>query len=174
MVKLQSSFHDLLHLFFPHLCVGCGTDVLGQEQLLCLYCLNDLPSTNFFDQPGNPVEHVFYGRIKISSAAAGYFFTKDSLFQNLIVQLKYRGNKEIGFYLGKLLGHFLSNSPRYSKVEALVPLPLDPRKEKKRGYNQALTLCNGIAAVWDKPVLNKNVIRTVYTETQKLLNVLKL
>jgi ComF family protein len=80
--------------------------------------------------------------------------------------LKYRGSKEIGFYLGKLLGNFLINSSRFSNVDVLVPLPLNQRREKKRGYNQATALCNGIASVWNKPVIDKNVIRKVYTETQ--------
>lgn len=166
MQTLQSSFNDLLHLFFPHICAGCGTDVLDQQQMLCLRCFNNFPATNFFDQPNNPAEQVFYGRIPLENAAAGYFFTKDSLLQNLVIQLKYRGNKEIGFYLGKLLGNFLMNSSRFSGVDVLVPLPLNPRREKKRGYNQATTLCNGISSVWNKPVIDKNVIRKVYTETQ--------
>jgi ComF family protein len=166
MPQLQSSFNDLLHLFFPHICAGCGTDVLDQQQMLCLHCLNNLPATNFFAQPNNPVEQVFYGRIPVENAAAGYFFTKESLLQNLIIQLKYRGNKDIGFYLGRLLGHYLINSSRFSTVHALVPLPLNQRREKKRGYNQATALCNGMASVWNKPVINKNVIRKVYTETQ--------
>jgi ComF family protein len=166
MQTIQSSFDDLLHLFFPHICAGCGTDVLDQQQLLCLHCINNLPATHFFDQPHNPVEQVFYGRIPVQNAAAGYFFTKDSLLQSLIIQLKYRGNKAIGFYLGKLLGHYLINSPRFSYVDALVPLPLNPRREKNRGYNQAEALSNGIALVLNKPVIDKNVIRKVYTETQ--------
>jgi ComF family protein len=166
MIKLQSSLNDLLHLFFPHTCVGCGSDVLDQQQLLCLRCLNELPATNFFDQPGNPVEQVFYGRIPVQNAGAGYFFTKDSLIQNIIVQLKYRGNKEIGVYLGKLIGNLLQNSPRFAGVDVLVPLPLNPRREKKRGYNQATAICNGIASVWNKPVSENNAIRKVYTETQ--------
>lgn len=166
MQTIQSSFNDLLHLFFPHICAGCGTDVLDQQQMLCLHCLNNLPATNFFDQPNNPVEQVFYGRIPVENAAAGYFFTKESLLQNLVFQLKYRGNKEICFYLGRLLGNYLINSSRFSNVDALVPLPLNPRREKKRGYNQATALCNGISSVWNKPVIDKNVIRKVYTETQ--------
>lgn len=166
MQTIQSSFNDLLHLFFPHICAGCGTDVLDQQQMLCLHCLNNLPSTKFFDQPNNPVEQVFYGRIPVENAAAGYFFTKESLLQNLVIQLKYRGNKEIGFYLGRLIGNFLINSSRFSNVDVLVPLPLNPRREKKRGYNQATALCNGISAAWNKPVIDKNVIRKVYTETQ--------
>jgi ComF family protein len=156
----------MLHLFFPHTCAGCGTDVIDHDQLLCLHCLNDLPATNFFNQPNNPVEQVFYGRIPVANAAAGYFFTKDSLLQNLIVQLKYRGNKQIGFYLGQLLGNFLIKSDRFRDVTALVPLPLNPRREKNRGYNQATMLCNGISSVWKKPVIEKAVVRRVYTETQ--------
>jgi ComF family protein len=156
----------MLHLFFPHTCAGCGTDVIDHDQLLCLHCLNDLPATNFFNQPNNPVEQVFYGRVPVANAAAGYFFTKDSLLQNLIVQLKYRGNKQIGFYLGQLLGNILIKSDRFSDVTALVPLPLNPRREKNRGYNQATMLCNGISSVWKKPVIDKAVVRRVYTETQ--------
>jgi predicted amidophosphoribosyltransferase len=45
-------------------------------------------------------------------------------------------------------------------------LPLNPRREKKRGYNQAEQLCYGIAAVWNKPVIQHNVRRTTNTETQ--------
>jgi ComF family protein len=156
----------MLHLFFPHTCAGCGTDVIDNDQLLCLHCLNDLPATNFFNQPNNPVEQVFYGRIPVANAAAGYFFTKDSLLQNLIAQLKYRGNKQIGLYLGQLLGNLLIKSDRFKQVDALVPLPLNPRREKNRGYNQATMLCNGISSVWKKPVIEKAVVRRVYTETQ--------
>jgi ComF family protein len=156
----------MLHLFFPHTCVGCGTDVIDHDQLLCLHCLNHLPATNFFNQPNNPVEQVFYGRIPVANAGAGYFFTKDSLLQNLIVQLKYKGNKQIGFYLGQLLGNFLIKCDRFKQVDGLVPLPLNPRREKNRGYNQATMLCNGISSVWKKPVIDKAVVRRVYTETQ--------
>lgn len=157
---------DFLHLLFPHICTGCGSDVLDQQQQLCLRCLSELPVTNFFVQPGNPVEANFYGRLRLRHAAAGYFFTKDSLIQHLIIQLKYRGNKDIGFYLGQLIGSMIAKSNAFDDINALVPLPLNPRRERKRGYNQATALCNGIASVWNRPVIDKVVIRKVYTETQ--------
>lgn len=166
MLNVQSSFKDLLHLFFPHNCVGCGSDILEDDQMLCLRCLTELPETNFFHQPDNPVERIFYGRMPIRNAASAYFFTKDSLIQHLIFQLKYRGNKDVGFYLGKLLGRLLAKSERFASVDAMVPLPLNPKREKKRGYNQATEICKGIAEVWNKPVIDKVVIRKVFTETQ--------
>ena len=166
MLKLKSSIPDLVHLFFPHVCIGCGTDVLDNQHQLCLRCLSDLPVTNFFSQPNNPVEKKFYGRMPVKSGGAGYFFTKDSLLETLIYELKYKGNKDIGIYLGQILAKFLALSGRFDEVDVLVPLPLNPKREKKRGYNQASAICAGIASAWKKPVIEKAVIRKVYTETQ--------
>lgn len=166
MFQIKSSINDFIHLFFPHVCIGCGSDILDNKHQLCLRCLSELPATNFFGQPGNPVEKKFYGRLPIRNGGAGYFFTKDSLLETLIYALKYRGNKDIGFYLGQMLAKYLVDNSRFLEVDALVPLPLNPRREKKRGYNQATALCNGIASVWKKPVIDKAVVRKVYTETQ--------
>lgn len=166
MPALKSAIDSLLHLFFPHVCTGCGSDVLDSKHQLCLHCLSQLPVTNFFEQKDNPVEKHFYGRLAIRNAAAGYFFTKDSMLQNLIHSLKYKGNKDIGVYLGKLMAKSLIASEHYNEIDALVPLPLNPRREKKRGYNQATAICHGIATEWNKPVLDKAIIRTVYTDTQ--------
>lgn len=166
MPLIQSSLNDFIHLIFPHVCTGCGSDIIDNKHQLCLQCLTELPVTNFFAQPENPVEQKFYGRMQVRNAAAGYFFTKDSLMQALIYDLKYKGNKDIGFYLGKMLAAFLVNNDRFAGVDLLIPLPLNARREKKRGYNQATALCNGIASVWKKPVMEKAVMRKVNTETQ--------
>ncbi len=165
-MNLQSALSSLLHLAFPQVCTGCGSDLVSAKHQLCLHCLDELPVTNFFSQPGNPVEKIFYGRLTVQNAGATFFFTKDSLIQNLVFSLKYRGNKEIGTYLGKMTGYNLAADGRFSNVDVIVPLPLNLKREKKRGYNQALAICNGIASVWQKPVLAQSVVRKINTETQ--------
>ena len=85
--------------------------------------------------------------------------------QRLIHQLKYNGNIEVGHQLGQWLGLQLQKSNRFN-IDALIPLPLYPSKEKKRGYNQATVLCEGIAEVMNIPILNNTVIRKRYTDTQ--------
>lgn len=50
-------------------------------------------------------------------------------------------------------------------MDALVPLPLHPGKEK-RGYNQATVLCDGIADAMQIPVIKNAIIRPTITETQ--------
>ncbi|MBC7722166.1 MAG: ComF family protein [Pedobacter sp.] len=163
---IKSYLNDFSHLLYPHNCEGCGTDVLNDDGFLCAKCLHELPETGFINVADNPVEKSFYGRLKIEHAAAGYYFTKDGLLQHLISQLKYKRNKEMGIFLGKLLGYQLQASERFNNVEALLPLPLNERKEQKRGYNQAQLICDGIAEVWQKPVLSNAVVRTVFTQSQ--------
>ena len=157
---------SVLHLAFPHVCEGCGTDNLQSEHLLCLRCLSSLPETNFHLHANNPIEKIFWGRIPVANATAQYYFTKESMMQRLMHQFKYKTNKEVGIYLGKLLGWALAASNRFSYVDALIPLPLHKSKEHKRGYNQATVLCDGISSVLNKPVLRHIVTRPEHTETQ--------
>lgn len=156
----------LLHLFYPHICTGCGSDIIETENLLCLKCINDLPHTNFAMHAGNPVEKIFWGRLAIRAAMSECYFTKGTLIQTLIHQFKYKGNTDIGKYLGKLMGKSLVNTNRFPPIDVLIPLPLFADKEFKRGYNQATVLCNGIAEVTNIRVVINNVVRKRFTETQ--------
>ncbi|MBD0288890.1 MAG: ComF family protein, partial [Flavisolibacter sp.] len=163
---LKEIKESLLHLAFPHVCEGCGSDLLERHNLICFNCHAALPETSFHLHPNNPVEKIFWGRLPVIHATAQYYFTKESLMQRLMHQFKYRGNKELGLYLGRLMGEGLAASNRFSDVDALVPLPLFAEKEHKRGFNQAAVLCAGIAEALQKPVLNSAVIRTHHTESQ--------
>ena len=166
MIGLKEIKESLLHVIFPHVCDGCGSDLLNIESRLCIRCLSSLPETNFEIHPNNPVEKDFWGRLQIINASAHLYFTKESLVQHLMHQLKYKGNKDLGLQLGRLMGNALKNAARFNEIDALVPLPLFPSKEKKRGYNQATVLCEGMAEILSLPVLNKVITRPQHTETQ--------
>lgn len=109
---------------------------------------------------------MFWGRLPLFAATSQYYFTKESMMQRLMHQLKYRGNKNVGLYLGRLMGAALAGSNRFSDVDALVPLPLHISKEHKRGYNQAAVICEGMATAMGTKVLNSVVMRTEDTESQ--------
>ncbi|MGZ3882249.1 MAG: ComF family protein [Flavisolibacter sp.] len=170
MLLLKEIRDSLLHLAFPHVCEGCGTDRLQDDHLLCLHCLSSLPNTNFCQHSNNPVEKIFWGRIPVFSATAQFFFTKESMMQHLVHQLKYKGNKEMGIYLGELMGWSLFESGRFTCIDVLIPLPLHKSKQRLRGYNQSTLLCQGIAKVLEKPVLTEVVSRTEETESQTRKN----
>lgn len=166
IAQLKNIFSSTLHLFYPHTCTGCGSDLLEENNLLCLKCIHHLPHTNFASLANNPVEKYFWGRIPLEAAYSEFYFSKEFLVQGLIHQLKYKADTGIGFYLGEIMGKTLLKSSRFSTIDALIPLPLYADKERKRGYNQAAILCDGISSIINKPVLNGAVIRRHATETQ--------
>jgi len=163
---LKTIFSDSLHLFYPHVCEGCGSDLLQEDNLLCLRCITDLPHTRFAQHAGNPIEKIFWGRVPLTAAHSEFYFAKESLVQQLIHQLKYKGNRAIGIYLGELMGRSLLDSNRFKNIDYLVPIPLYPDKERKRGYNQAAVICGGMSGVMNVPVLTGNITRARFTETQ--------
>jgi ComF family protein len=157
--------NDFFGLFFPELCVACNTHLLNQEKLLCTKCQYNIPRTNFHTDPGNPVAQLFWGRAKIEHASAYFYFNKGTIYQEMMHHFKYHGKKEIGFVLGKDFGLQLKDSP-FNEIDIVVPVPLHPKKFKKRGYNQSDLIANGLAFSLEKPVDTYNLYRTVATSTQ--------
>ncbi len=166
MINLKELLRGFLHLFYPHVCKGCGSDVIEDENLLCLQCINNLPYTNFSVHANNPVEKIFWGRLPLTAAMSEFYFAKGTVIQRLVHEFKYKGNKDVGMYLGAMMGSSLISNNRFKKIDALIPLPLYADKEHKRGFNQANILCEGIAEMMNIPVIKGNVIRKRFTQTQ--------
>lgn len=166
MTRVKNYIDDFLHLLFPHNCLGCGTETLNNEDIICARCFVELPTTGFFSRPGNPVEKIFYGRMPVEHAGSAYYFNKDSLIQHLVIQLKYKNNREAGYYLGRLLGKAIDASQRFNDIDCIIPLPLNEKKLFRRGYNQASLIAAGITQVWKKAVNELAVGRIVFTDTQ--------
>lgn len=163
---LKKALHPLLHLFIPHQCAGCGSDIMSRQQVLCMHCINRLPVTSFHNHADNPIEKIFWGRMPVTSAASYLYFSKDSVLQHIVHEIKYKGNKELGYFMGRKMGEALLYSQRFNDIDALVPLPLFAARERKRGYNQAFLLCRGMSEVLSLPVLNRVIGRHTSSETQ--------
>jgi ComF family protein len=112
------------------------------------------------------VEKIFWGRLAIHEAASLFYFTKDSIIERLLHQLKYKGRKEVGTYCGRLMGAALQRVERFKDIDAIIPLPLFKRKERQRGFNQAKLLCDGLREMINKPIMDNVIVRTEATETQ--------
>jgi len=157
---------DFISLLYPRLCYACGNSLFRHEAVLCMHCHAELPRTHFHQYPNNPLEKVFWGRVSIRHATALYFFIKGGKVQHLIHQLKYKGGKEAGIYTGKLLGRELLAVPGYREITRIIPVPLHPRKMKKRGYNQSEQFALGLAEEMKIELDTTSFIRTVATDTQ--------
>lgn len=145
MGLLISVLDDFISLFYPKLCSACSKSLLKHEECICTSCLVHLPKTNFHKEIDNPASKIFWGRVAIDSVTAYYYFNKGGKIQSLIHKLKYRGNQEIGIYIGKLMGNELIRSEHFNKVNVVIPVPLHLKKKKKRGYNQSQLIAEGIS-----------------------------
>ncbi|HCY40682.1 MAG TPA: amidophosphoribosyltransferase [Prolixibacteraceae bacterium] len=165
MMKIPLFFY-LTELLFPRLCVVCGDKLIEQEQWICLHCLHHIPRTNYHLEPENRVAQLFYGRVKVEFATSFFYFSKGSKYQSLLHNLKYKGMKELGAETGKHFAIDLMQSPDFSSVDVICPVPLHPSKEKKRGYNQSWWIASGIAQQMQKELSDNNLKRVTATETQ--------
>lgn len=163
---MKNIFHSFLNLFFPDLCVVCNDRLTEGEQHICTDCLILLPRTNFHLQPDNRLEQFFAGRIPFQHIAAYAYFVKGGSIQSVIHELKYKRNPQIGHYIGQLCGENLRGSSFIADVDILVPVPLHPKREKERGYNQSLEICKGISEVTGIPIDSNTLIRKVNNKSQ--------
>lgn len=165
MISLPLYWNGLLALFFPKYCVVCKASLLGNEEIICTVCRHSLPLTGYHRSEGNPVEQLFWGRMPVQFANSLLYFDKGSAYRQLIHQLKYQGRKDIGVFLGKLLGTALKES-RIAAVDYIIPVPLHPRKFRRRGFNQSEIIANGISQIMRIEVNNRTLKRELYTKTQ--------
>ncbi len=133
---------------------------------MCLKCLHGLPKTYFWDYKVNPIEQLFWGRLDVNSACAFLHFEKESIVQQLMHRFKYEGKTGIGVELGQIFAQVLKEKKWFADVDVIVPIPLHPSKESRRGYNQSRFVANGMGEVFDVPVRTNALERVVASESQ--------
>ena len=139
--RLQAYSTGFLHLFYPHICMHCGSEELPSANILCAACEKNLPYTHFLPIAQNTIEKIFWGRVPLHEAGASLFFTKDSIVQSLVFALKYKNQKKAGRLLGNIIGRDMLHSQRFKNIDCMIPIPISKNKQRARGYNQALLIC---------------------------------
>lgn len=127
---------DVAHLFLPNRCLHCKAVISNKASFLCLDCDMSLELTHFTQVDNNPVKSLFFGSVNVVNATSVYFYQKNAPIQTMLKELKYRGLTSFGLYAAKILITDLKTSPYFKSIDCVVPVPLHPKKEKQRGYNQ--------------------------------------
>lgn len=165
-MKLSQIFDDFISLLYPRVCAACGNSLFRNEQIVCTSCLYHLPKANFHLMDESPLDKLFWGRSKLNHTAALYNFHKKGKVQHLVHQLKYNGRKDVGVFMGKLLGAELKKCEKFADVSLVVHIPLHPARQRKRGYNQSEQFGIGLAEAMGIVQDTTSFIRTTHTETQ--------
>jgi len=163
-------FKSLLHLFFPPTCAGCKTILIANENVICTSCRHEMPLTQHHLNPENDAYKKFYGRIPVEHVSALVYFHKKGIVQELIHSLKYRGQEAIGTVLGEWYAEELKSSQLLQSLDAIIPVPLHPKKLRERGYNQVTEFGNLLAKSLQIPINTSILFRQVYSKTQSQKN----
>lgn len=165
MVSLNKVLRSLFSLFYPKLCLACGEGLPVGEDYICLPCQYKLPKTDYHLTADNDFTARFWGRVPLHSGAALYHFHKGGRAQRLIHQLKYKGQRTVGVRLGEWYGLQLREADLFKTVERIVPVPLHPKRQHFRGYNQSAAFAQGLSTTMGVP-WSKSLRRPTYTQTQ--------
>jgi ComF family protein len=162
----ETFLNGFLDLLFPPRCLGCGL----ARTWLCKECQNKL---NFIKEPfckrcggslagkecPNCRRHPLKAIDEIRSLAM-----HDELVRKMVHKIKYEHQHIYSEPAGLLLAdHFAAE---ISQTECIIPVPLHPRRERERGYNQAAKLAQVIGRRSQLPVMPKHLCRTRYTRPQ--------
>lgn len=125
-------FPFIFQLIYPKQCCACHEALIFGEEFICLPCLNALPTSHFRQEKSNYLLDLFEGELSIQETFAFAWFSKGSKMQEIMHQIKYKGNKGLARYMGKLLAKAQQHRLLHSKIQALVPVPLHPKRLKKK------------------------------------------
>lgn len=153
------SLRSFAAIFFPKLCPGCMNPLHETERVICWGCQLSLPQT---DHPWDFQNELWekmnqFGRVE--RVVSLFDFHKNSRVQSLLHQLKYKGQQEIGKFLGNWIAPQIMASKVFSEVDAVLPLPLHPERFRQRGYNQVQKFSDCLAHHLGLPVVNDLVVR---------------
>lgn len=156
---------NVLALLFPELCVVCKQALMEDETWFCLDCSLSLPETNYhLVSDNNPATDQFAGKIPLAKACSLLYYNKDGIGPKIIAEIKYRGNQNFGFWLGTYYATQLSQCDFFDGMDCIIPIPLHPQKQWKRGFNQAEKIAAGISSVSELP-LETNILHRAKANT---------
>ncbi len=149
----------LLTLFLESTCPLCQRST---PQVFCLDCQRQLQSCRLAPEPQSQKESIpFYAWGSYGGA-----------LRRAIAALKYNNQPQIARPLGQWLGEgwLIATKPQATRLAnqspIVVPIPLHPAKQRKRGYNQAELLAQGFCQVTGLKLQPYGLERTRETDAQ--------
>lgn len=120
---------------------------------------------------GGPTHGKSHGHEPYARAAALFFYDSRAGYRRIPQALKYDGAIGIGRHYARRFASRLNVSPLYQDVTLVVPVPLHPLRQWKRGYNQAAVIAREIAVALNAPLDENMLYRRRRTRTQTQLTI---
>lgn len=149
-------------LIFPPRCILCGNLPLNRNNPFCADCFSRVRqiSTPLCERCGIPFDktggddHLCGDCITSGPpfAVARALGSYESTLLDAIHRFKYRGKVVTGEILGKFMAGTTYHGFDINDYSLVIPVPLHPRKLRRRGFNQSLILAREIADTFGLPL----------------------
>ena len=157
----------ILDLLFPNRCLHCNR-IIESDLLICDLCFGQVHFTHYNYFENNPVKEKCKLLFSVENTYALIQFEEDSLSRKIIHELKYR-NREI---TGKIIAEWTTERLDFKdqKPDLLVSVPLHPKKQRERGYNQLHLYTETLSKYYEIPFNHQIIKRNYYSKAQALKN----
>ncbi len=134
----------------PPFCKRCGAPFPGEitTEFECFHCAG----------------------IKLHFETAVCATRAEGIARECIHNLKYRRHVWLDQHLAQWLGDASEERVRWDDVGAIVPVPLFPRREREREFNQAQLIAEHLARRFQKRLISRSLRRVRDTRTQTRLD----
>ena len=137
----------MFDILVPRVCRICGQSLAKGEDLMCLHCHIDLPRTGVHLSDFNDVHKRLGHKCRVWKAGGWFFYLRQSPYAQMLVYAKYPGQPSVDFRLAAMCARELEADGFFDGIDFLVPMPMYWTKRLRRGYNQAVSICEGIESV---------------------------
>ncbi len=152
MPFIHNSYESVKDLLFPRLCCGCGERLSIGERLVCAHCQTTLPLEPNRDWSFNRRKTLWHDHDRLMRMGALTRYERGNVASEIIRNLKFHRHYELGDWMGRTAVQLLRDTDLFDGVEFLVPIPLTARRQRSRGFNQAASIAQGMAAELCIPV----------------------
>lgn len=142
--SLAGALHPLVDLLFPRVCAVCGNSLVEGEKYICSACLSDFPFTERSCGTEDVILGMYSPLIRPRQLYSLFYYSKYSDYRRLVYAVKYHSHQKLAQYLGRMLGERI---PPDCGIDGIIPVPLHPRRERQRGFNQAFQIALGVQEV---------------------------
>ena len=139
---------SLFALVSPKCCACCGCRLGIDERVFCTSCDLAMPRRRDVDDPlNNSTARLFWGVADVERCAAWIDYEAHTKHADAIYALKYGDRPDIAFAFGKVIAAELQPTGFFDGIDCIVPLPLHPKRQRERGYNQSREFALGLCSV---------------------------
>lgn len=156
----------LLDLVYARGCAICGARLGSAERCLCLECAANLPR---YHEAHTLASERLLGSPLVRSLSALTTYHHDMGSHYLITSLKYEGYTELASFIVRTAWTEGRLIPKPGTIDFIMPVPIEPKRYEKRGYNQAMLLAEALAEYYHCPATDRYLKRQRGSSSQTKL-----